>query len=245
MRNALTDNTYTEMPDRGIVTVSGPDAYAFLQNIVTNDLSHLEKIPMLHACLLTPQGKYLHDFFITKDGGSFLLECEGGVRAQDLAKRLSLYKLRAAVEISAIDKVTIYITQENRSRQKPAGEKISFEEWDHNRILAAQIDGSRDAEIGASTLAELNLDESAVSYTKGCYIGQELVARMHNRNLGKKHLVAALFKSTPPSSGTEIEGYGIMRSSCRNAGLILMNRETEREIKEKQNDDSQIYLLGL
>lgn len=236
---------FISLPDRGLVTVSGADAADLLQKLVSNDIRLLDRHPMIRACLLTPQGKFLHDFFITRNGNEYLLYCEGGTRAHDLAKRLTIYKLRAAVEISVQDKITIYATDTIRSTTRPEGREITFEEWDTARILRGEPDGSRDAEIASSTLAELNLDESAVSYTKGCYIGQELVARMHNRNLGKKHLVPARFRATPPPYGSELENTGIMRSSCDKVGLILMNRERETELKEQQNDDSEIYLLGL
>jgi hypothetical protein len=217
---------------RGLVTISGADAFSFLQNIVSNDLALLESHPMIWACLLTPQGKYLHDFFVTRDGYSYILNCEAGARAEDLARRLSLYKLRADIVISC-------------SPYLPQQEEKEFMVWDEARIRKALPDGSRDAEISVSTLAELNLDSIAVSYTKGCYIGQELVARMHNRNLGKKHLVAVEFGDMPPPSGTEIENFGQMRSSCGTLGLILMNRESEDTLKQGNIKNAPFRLLGL
>ncbi|HNQ92387.1 MAG TPA: folate-binding protein [Alphaproteobacteria bacterium] len=236
---------FVKRPHRGEIRIEGPDAFSFLQNIVSNDLNLLEISPFIHACLLTPQGKFLHDFYVSRTAEGYTLECEGGERTRDLAKRLTLYKLRANISIEANEDITIYITASSRSPSPPNGTEIPLNEWDTERILRGEPDGSRDAEVGVSTLAELNLDEKAVSYTKGCYVGQELVARMHNRNLGKKHLVSTRFKKNPPQSGTEIENYGLMRSKCGNLGLILMNRETEAKTKETQNDDSEIYLLGL
>ncbi len=232
-------------PHRGLVSVIGEEAQNFLQNIISNDITALDSSPMLYACLLTAQGKFLHDFYVTRTDNGYILECEGGERTLDLAKRLNLYKLRAKITISAQDDITIYATETMRSTARPQGSETPFTEWDMARITRGQPDGSRDAEIGISTLAELNLDETAVSYTKGCYVGQELVARMHNRNLGKKHLVAARFKSSPPAWGEEIENTGFMRSSCGNLGLILMNRDRETELRNTQNNDSEIYLLGL
>ena len=78
---------YTTLKNRGLVTVSGPDARKFLQDIVTNDINLLDAQPSVYACLLSPQGKFLHDFFITEKDGALLLECEGGIRAQDLSSR--------------------------------------------------------------------------------------------------------------------------------------------------------------
>lgn len=238
-------NNYVTLENRGLVTITGPDASVFLQNLVSNDIALLENQSILHACLLTPQGKFLHDFFISKTSTGYQLDCEGGERTTDLVKRLTLYKLRAQIDITARDDITIYVTDLNRVLSKPDGNEIPFDQWDQMRIAKAIPDGSRDAEIGVSTLAELNLDQTTVSYTKGCYIGQELVARMHNRNLGKKHLVAVRFKSPPPPFGTDMENIGQMRSSCGNLGLILINRDCETELRKAQNGDSEICLLGL
>jgi folate-binding protein YgfZ len=221
---------------RGAVTVAGPDSAHFLQNLVTNDLSRLETEPQIHACLLTPQGKYLHDFLVTKNGEGYRLDCEGGERAEDLGRRLSLYKLRANITIEVQADV-------------PFPLPVPFEEWDSSRIRAGNPDSSRDAEVGVSTLAELNLDDIAVSYTKGCYVGQELVARMKNRNLGKKHLVPVQFFAPLPEWGLDVmfggESIGQMRSSCGQIGLVLMSREAEEKLTtRKAAQDDPVRLLG-
>jgi folate-binding protein YgfZ len=216
----------------GLVYIKGSDAFTFLQNIITNDLTLLDNQAIIHSCLLTPQGKYLHDFYVMKIDDGYVFACEGGKRKDDLVQKLSTYKLRA--DITLTSKIVV-------------GEEWGegFHEWDKDRIKKSMPDGSRDAEIGVSTLAELNLDIETVSYTKGCFVGQELVARMHNRNLGKKHLVCVEFFETPPAHGSEIKGFGLMRSSCENLGLILMNREAEENLKQGKITDAPFRLLGL
>lgn len=220
----------------GLVFVTGKDAFSFLQNILTNDLNLLDTNDIIHACLLTPQGKYLHDFYIRRIDDGYAFACEGGERCEDLARRLEIYKLRADVKISPK-------FLQGEGWVNPDDDE--YKTWDMDRIDKSIPDGSRDAEIGVSTLAELNLDESTVSYTKGCYIGQELVARMHNRNLGKKHLVGVGFTDAAPAYGTEIEGFGIMRSSCGKKGLILMPREIEEQFKQGKFENAPFRLLGL
>lgn len=220
----------------GLIYVTGKDAFSFLQNIITNDLQLLDSQDIIHSCLLTPQGKYLHDFYIRRVENGYAFACEGGERTNDLARRLEIYKLRADVTIKP------WVLQGDGWMKE---EDEEYKTWDMDRIKQSQPDGSRDAEIGASTLAELNLDISTVSYSKGCYIGQELVARMHNRNLGKKHLVGVEFIDTPPASGTEIEGFGQMRSSCGKFGLILMQREVEDALKQGTTTNAPFRLLGL
>lgn len=280
------DHAYVRHEKRGVVSVQEADSAAFLQRIITQDITKADQGGMLRGCLLTPQGKYLHDFYISPIFSPILgedeiigyrLECEGAERAADLAKRLSLYKLRADVEMSVSPDLCVLAYQNRRviiwpqdqandhindQAISPAALQIPTAEWDMARIMDGVADGTRDAEIGGSTLAELNLDTVAVSYQKGCYVGQELVARMHNRNLGKKHLVGVKFhgdlqRFSDYKWGQELEGLGILRSHLRLNNrtlyaLILMNREVESDYKAQQTqglaikyDDLEIYFLGL
>lgn len=224
-------HSYVLLPSRGTVSVSGGDSFSFLQNIISNDLALLATQTTLHACLLSPQGKFLHDFYITRNAESYLLECEGGQRAQDLAHRLSLYKLRSKIIIEIQEQIDVFLTLPERNRvfARPEGDQIPFSVWDTWRIENALPDGSRDAIINVSTLAEMNLDQSLVSYVKGCYVGQELVARMHNRNLGKRHLIPILFMQQPPAFNDFVrigdETIGEMRSKCDKIGLVLVKKD--------------------
>jgi folate-binding protein YgfZ len=90
---------YAILADRGVLAVGGEDRVKFLQGLVSNDVAKAGPGRALYAALLTPQGKYLHDFFIFECGGEFLLDCER-TRLADLMKRLSIYKLRAKVTIA-------------------------------------------------------------------------------------------------------------------------------------------------
>jgi folate-binding protein YgfZ len=95
----MTEQTYVVLEDRGVLAVAGDDARTFLQGLISNDINKVSATHAIHAALLTPQGKYLHDFFITEaPGGGLLMDCERA-RLEDLAKRLKLYKLRAKVTI--------------------------------------------------------------------------------------------------------------------------------------------------
>lgn len=221
----------------GLVYITGADAFTFLQNIITQDLTLLDTQDIIHSAFLTPQGKYLHDFYIRKITNGYVFACEGDARCEDLATQLTKYKLRANVTIEPK-------FLQGSGWVNP--EDTEYKTWDKERIAKSIPDGSRDAEIGVSTLAELNLaTEQTVSFTKGCYVGQEIVARMHHRNLGKKHLVGVDFFDTPPAYGSEIEGFGTMRSSCEHHGLILMNREAEESLKQGQIKNAPFRLLGL
>ncbi|TCS62613.1 CAF17-like 4Fe-4S cluster assembly/insertion protein YgfZ [Varunaivibrio sulfuroxidans] len=84
---------------RGVIGLEGPDAADFLQGLVSNDVSHVSPQNAIWAAFLTPQGKYLHDFFIAQNDARLLIDCDAG-RLGDLLRRLSMYKLRADVTLS-------------------------------------------------------------------------------------------------------------------------------------------------
>ena len=246
---------FTTLPNRGLIKVSGPDRRAFLQGLISNDVNLLDMQPCVYACLLNAQGKFLHDFFMMEKDKTILLDCEGGARAEDLARRLSMYKLRADVKIECDANIAVYSILSSsgltggsqavssttrspvfaedgkkwkdprhpeigfRSFEKPDDiEEKPFEFYDRQRIFLTIPEGSRDMAIEKSTLLESNIDKlNGISFEKGCYIGQELTARMHYRNLGKKHLRTVKLDALP--EGAEL------RSSCGDVGLALLKNE--------------------
>ena len=139
---------YVTLPGRGLIHIEGEDRKSFLQGLITNDMDDLTPGRLLYACLLTPQGKFLHDFFVHEGDGFILLECEGGARAQDLYKRLNAHRLRAKVTLSVEESVPVYAVFGGddglpdprhadigrRSFEKPAYEEQPFSAWDKKRI---------------------------------------------------------------------------------------------------------------
>jgi len=97
----MTDKSWTLLDDRGLISVAGVDAREFLQGLVSNDVRKLTPERTLHSAFLTPQGKYLHDFFIIALGDEILLDCEAG-RLADLLRRLGLFKLRSQVTLTDV-----------------------------------------------------------------------------------------------------------------------------------------------
>jgi folate-binding Fe-S cluster repair protein YgfZ len=87
------------LPERSTVAVEGPDAHKFLQDLITNDLDLLKSQSAVHAGLLSPQGKILFEFIVVQTERGFVLDTVRA-RAKDLVKRLTLYKLRAKIEIA-------------------------------------------------------------------------------------------------------------------------------------------------
>ncbi|MGZ8996919.1 MAG: YgfZ/GcvT domain-containing protein, partial [Rhodospirillales bacterium] len=89
---------YIMLDDRGIVMINGEDRRTFLQGLISNDVTRVDEVRSLYAAFLTPQGKYLHDFFLAEIGDGLALDCEAE-RSVDLVRRLRIYKLRSKVSI--------------------------------------------------------------------------------------------------------------------------------------------------
>ncbi len=252
---------FIKLKNRGLIHIEGADRVDFLQGLVSNDVTKLEQERVLYACLLTPQGKFLHDFFMYHGNGFILIDCEGGGRAEDLYNRLNRYRLRADVQISiekendvyGVFNVEIGLPDPRhadfgyRSFEEPPLDEQDFNEWDTRRIQWGIPDGSRDMIIERSTMLECNLDKlNAIDWDKGCYMGQELTARMYHRNLGKKHLRAIEFmEDVPPAPFSDLSVneklIGQMRSSCGSIGLAIIRDD---KIEELSNGNHSIRLLG-
>ncbi|MCB9965146.1 MAG: folate-binding protein YgfZ [Rhodospirillales bacterium] len=261
MDKDFSDPVYVPIPDRGLIRISGHDRFQFLQGLITNDITRLRTSPSLYSCLLTPNGKFLFDFFVTEDGDSCRLECEGGERAQDLLQKLKMYQLRADVTLQMEEERRVIYAllfppasllpqaaehsgvgaaypdprhprMGLRSLNKPLSLPAApFDIWDTHRIKLGIPDGSRDMCPEKSTLLECGIDIfHGVSFDKGCYMGQELTARMHHRSLTKKTLVPVCFDGPPPAPFSDLrddEGalIGEMRSSCGSFGLALVRKD--------------------
>lgn len=249
---------YTILPNRTLIRLKGPDRLTFLQGLITNDLHKTQSQRMIYACLLTPQGKFLHDFFITAYDDHIVLDTEGGNRAQDLYNRLTMYCLRSDVEISLENDTPVFAILDTqlsdamwfkdprhpdmgyRTYKAPDGTPQDFDIWDRNRIGLCIPDGSRDMIPEKSTLLESGIDRlNGVDFEKGCYIGQELTARMHYRGLAKKHLYVIKTQNNHllPKPGERIEtpdGHliGEMRSSCGDIGLALLKDDMIKRLLE-------------
>jgi folate-binding protein YgfZ len=193
-----------------LLRIAGEDAASFLQNLVTNDVMKLAADQLMYACLLTPQGRFLHDFFISRDDGGFFLEGETS-RRDDLIKRLNFFKLRAKVTIEDCSAhMEVYTSPERPAAgryfqdprlpalgyrfylpkmERPA--EISYAgSYQDRRIHLGVPEGSIDIKPETDTLAHVNLDHlHAVSWDKGCYVGQEITAMTENRGVAKKRMV--------------------------------------------------------
>ena len=232
------------LPNRSVLEVSGADRVSFLQGLVSNDVAAVAPGRAVWAALLTPQGKWLADFFILSGGERLLLDCEAAQAAM-LAQKLTRFRLRAAVQVqpspllvyAAWDGTPDAALQAPDPRVPGAGWRVlsaeplaataSFEDWDAHRLALGLPDGSRDMEPEKTTLLEAGYDElQGVSWTKGCYMGQELTARTKYRGLLKRRLVPVQVDGPLPAPGTPVlrEGVevGTMRSGQGGRGIALV-----------------------
>jgi folate-binding protein YgfZ len=235
------------LTDRAVIAVTGPEARDFLQGLITNDIGNLHQGTALYSALLSPQGKILFDFFITEGEGALLLDCAAAAQ-EALFKKLRLYKLRAKVELEMRSQLGVY----GGLRAEAAARAITFADPRHAALPARSIGALADmpkalagpeayhaarlalgvpegADFGYEKIFALDggLDElHAVSFEKGCYVGQELTARMKHRATARKrpYLIAA--DAALPTPGTpvvahELEAGEIMTAHGK-TGLALV-----------------------
>ena len=188
----------TTLVDRAVLRLSGDDVRGFLQGLVTNDTAG--PYP-LWAGLLTPQGKVLFDFLLWTDDADVLVDCEA-TQADALARRLSMYRLRRAISIERTD-LAVHWSMEPAAgvvdpRLAALGHRwiAPAEEdalsWLAHRLSLGVTEGVSELGSGETLWLECNARElNGVSFTKGCYVGQENTARMHHRAKVNRRLVVA------------------------------------------------------
>lgn len=231
------------LPARAVLAVTGEDRVAFLQGLVSNDVALAEPGRWVWAALLTPQGKWLADFFIGVDGERLLLDVEAAQAAM-LVQRLQRYRLRArvAVEPTGLGVVAGWgeampegAGADPRAAEagwrlvtaEPSSGVAGVAAWDRMRLGLGLPDGSRDMEAEKTTLLEANFDAlHGVSWSKGCYMGQELTARTKYRGLLKRRMVPVRVEGALPPVGTATADGGSMRSGVAGFGLALLRVES-------------------
>ncbi|HUB12986.1 MAG TPA: folate-binding protein [Acetobacteraceae bacterium] len=234
------------LPGRAVIEVGGVDRVAFLQGLVSNDVAGAAPGRAVWAALLTPQGKYLADFFILADGERLLLEAEHA-QGDLLLQRLTRFRLRSKVTLRAAAEFSVYAAWDAAPdvaaiiapdpRLPAAGWRVLATEplpqtadaaaWDRHRLALGLPDGTRDLEPDKTVLLEAGFDElNGVSWSKGCYMGQELTARTKYRGLVKRRLVPVAVAGPVPPPGTPVlrEGVdiGSMRSGRDGLGLAVL-----------------------
>ena len=221
----------TELTGRKLLRISGEDAARFLHGLVTCDVEHLKPGEIAFGALLSPQGKILFDFFIVRSVNGFILDTDASM-ADDLAKRLAFYKLRAKVDIEPMDerahvfaiwgsdaagRITAdgVVAFDPRlkemgarayiRRAPPDVEEAPLAAWHRHRIALGMPEGGLDFVFGDAFPHEALMDQfKGVDFEKGCYVGQEVVSRMQHRGTARKRLIQVTSETALPESGAEI-----------------------------------------
>lgn len=225
MRGAMLDG-------RGLLNVTGPTAGAFLDNLLTNNVSGLAPGRAAYAALLTPQGKIIVDMLVSPVSGGFRLDAPLPL-IPDLARRLTLYRLRSKIEIEDVtDKTEVAVLWGDGLLPRVDGDLVSdprlsalgcraylaagdglpegvtpasADHWHAHRIALGAPQGGLDFVYGDAFPHEACLDQlNGVDFKKGCYVGQEVVSRMEHRGTARTRVAPVLLDGLPPEIGAAV-----------------------------------------
>jgi len=236
------------LKNRALITVSGPEAEHFLQNILTTDLDTLGEGEAKPGALLTPQGKILFDFLISRAGeNAFRLECRADI-SDDFVRRLMLYRLRAKVEIVKSEQALVTlgwgkesiasqsdsaVVADRRFRDESVMRSYAgtadagdIAAWQAFRITHGIAESGADYALGDAFPHDVLLDEmGGVGFKKGCYIGQEVVSRMQHRGTARRRVMIVKAGLPLPASGIELtvagRPVGTLGSNAGATGLAI------------------------
>lgn len=247
------------LPDRGVVAVTGPDAESWLDNLVSNDLTLLQRDALVFTGLLSPQGKVLFEFFIYRSSDGLLLETASN-SADGLIKRLKLYKLRAKIELvdATADWSVIWgpgslpIALPNAAiagvdprapadlwrgicpRSASLGLVVN-DGYLQIRVRLGIAEAPHDYALGDVFPHEANFDlQNGVSFTKGCYVGQEVVSRMQNKTVVRKRVVkvsasSAMIGGAPIGAGPAVIGSVGSVAGSQALAMLRLDRAAEAQ----------------
>lgn len=240
------------MSDRRILRVSGSDAKSFLQGLVTNNVDKLSD-GLVYAALLTPQGKYIADFFLAAEGDAVLLDVDAAL-AEGLLKRLNMYRLRADVQVEMTDLQVKRGTGEAPEgaladpRHAAMGWRLygleggdDGSDWDAIRvehcIPETGVELGPDSYILEAGFEGLN----GVDFRKGCYVGQEVTARMkHKTELRKGFRTVQVEGSAPVGTDITADGKPVGTLFTQSGGRGIAYLRFDRAKGEMQAGDARV-----
>ncbi|WDI31757.1 hypothetical protein PUV54_00975 [Hyphococcus flavus] len=214
------------LPDRAVIRITGQDRHKFLQGVITQDMGKLSPETPIFSALLTPQGKILADFIIVDTREALFVDCNKE-NSTALMKRLSLYKLRAKVSIDLDEELCVLADKSRPTIEgvasypdprheklgwrvvAPSGEHVSNADYNSTRIELAVAEFGQDFGADEMFLLDVNYDAlNAVSYKKGCFIGQEVSSRMKRKGEPRRRTLIAEFDEPAPQKRAEIVAGG-------------------------------------
>jgi folate-binding protein YgfZ len=220
-----------QLDDRAVIRIAGPDAATFLQNVVTLDVPAVDRNGCGYGALLTPQGKVMWDFLLHRRDDGYAADVRAE-EAEAFAKRLSLYRLRAKVEIGVATELAVFVAWGGDPSPQGGGEShadprladlgrrwiapagsvqtdATAADWHRHRIALAVPEGGVDFELGDAFPFDAAMDSlNGVAFDKGCFVGQEVVSRMRHRGTARRRIVAIDAEAALPEPGAEIVAGG-------------------------------------
>jgi folate-binding protein YgfZ len=206
------------LKSRAVIEVSGPDWRAYLQGLLTQDVETLAAGEARFAGLLTPQGRLLYDLFVVGEGEGCLLDVAAEHR-EALLQRLTMYRLRAKVELTASDRPVFALFGDGEiegvvrdprleglgwraySELSPNADEADYEA----RRLSLGVPGPADWGSEKTYPIEANFDLlNGIDFHKGCFVGQETTSRMKRRGLIKSRMLPVVFEGPAPAAGSEV-----------------------------------------
>ncbi|WP_299843252.1 folate-binding protein [uncultured Paracoccus sp.] len=237
--------------DRRIFRVTGEDRVPFLQNLVTNDISH----GPAWSALLTPQGKYLADFLTIPDGDSLLLDVDARL-AEDLMRRLTMYRLRAKIGLELTDLTVARGTgpAPDGAIADPRHPALGWRLYGGTGDDGSNWDAIRVEHTIPETLAELIPNDTypleagferlhGVDFRKGCYVGQEVTARMKHKTELRKGLRTLRVEGEAPM-GTPItrDGKEVGTLYTQSGGRGIAHVRFDRLGEGMQAGEARVFL---
>ena len=287
----MTTSKYVVLKDAKYICIKGQDSKEFLQGIITNDIYKCDT-QALYSCLLSPQGKFLSDFFIIPFKDYFLIEINK-IFFENFINKLNIYKLRSKVEIIETNNLCSIVLINNFSDKKfkegkilddkefirfidprniKLGQKIiinnnlfkkfinknnlieaSIEEYEYIMIQNLIPNSLKDLTVNKSLLLENNFDKiNSLDWDKGCYVGQEITARMKYRALLKKKLRLIKKNSGFINFGDEIfldkKIIGKIKSVSGDIGLAMIKIDEANKAKKNSinlsSDNGEIEIIN-
>ncbi|QKX02879.1 folate-binding protein [Wolbachia endosymbiont of Litomosoides sigmodontis] len=222
--------SYIPLLNRGVIVLYGPDVRSFLQGVITNDINKLNSQKAIYSLLLSPQGKYLYDFFLIKHGKYILLECEN-LYLQQIIEKLDLLKTYLRVKIKNISSLyRVGILFNTNSMECSCESQVIFQDPRHKllemriihkneikelvgdstqyervRIQNLVPDGAKDMVQNSSFPLQYLIDKvNGISFEKGCYIGQEVTRQMRRQETFRKKLYLIEGDNILPNIGAKV-----------------------------------------
>lgn len=222
------------LSSRALIRVSGPDARPFLHNLLTQDVETLEPGQLRFGALLSPPGRLLFDLFLLGENGGVVLDVAAD-RREALLQRLSMYRLRAKVEIASVDE-PVFAAWGGRpagfvadprlpalgARAYGIAAETSATEADFqlHRLALGVPDPAADTAVDRTYPIEADFDLlNGIDFQKGCFVGQETTSRMKRRGSIKNRMLPIAFEGPPPTFGSEV------LSGDLRAGEVLSGRD--------------------